>query len=240
MVQAPSRRDRIRVATTAEIKQTARRILVQRGLEAASLRAIAREMGMTAPALYRYFCSHDDLLRHILADIFTELTADLELAIEAAAAGQVADRLVAACRQFRRWSLDHRAEFGLLFGSPLPSLKGIMDDEFVGACAMKFGGIFWALFVEMWQYQPVPVPADADVDPGLRGQLERYRDGVGIGGDLPAGAMLLFLRCWVRLYGAVCLEVFGHLQFALDDPAPMFEITLTELAGMLCLSYPPG
>ena len=240
MVQAPSRRGRNRVATTAEIKQTARRILVQRGLEATSLRAIAREMGMTAPALYRYFDSHDDLLRHVLADICIELAADLELAIEAAAAGQVADRLVAACRQFRRWSLDHRAEFGLLFGSPLPSLESIKDDEFVGTCVMRFGGIFWALFVELWQYQPVPVPADAAVDPGLRGQLERYRDGVGIGGDLPAGAMLLFLRCWVRLYGAVCLEVFGHMEFALDDPAPMFEITLTELAGMLCLSCPPG
>ena len=37
----------------------------------------------------------------------------------------------------------------------------------------------------------------------------------------------------------VTLEVFGHLHFALDDPAPMFEITLGELAGMVGLRYPP-
>ncbi|HXB48826.1 MAG TPA: helix-turn-helix domain-containing protein, partial [Streptosporangiaceae bacterium] len=55
MVQAPSRRDRVRAATTQEIIQTARRLLVQQGPDAVSLRAIAREMGMTAPALYRYF-----------------------------------------------------------------------------------------------------------------------------------------------------------------------------------------
>ena len=72
-VQAPSRRDRVRAATSQEIVQTARRLLVQEGPDAVSLRAIAREMGMTAPALYRYFDSHEELLRHVVADIFTEL-----------------------------------------------------------------------------------------------------------------------------------------------------------------------
>ena len=47
---------------------------------------------------------------------------------------------------------------------------------------------------------------------------------------------LTFLRCWVRLYGMVSLEVFGHLRFALDDAAPMFEITLAELAALVGLA----
>ena len=65
------RRDRVRAETTGEIKQTARQILVEQGPEAVTLRAIAREMGMTAPALYRYFGSHEDLIRHVVGDIFT-------------------------------------------------------------------------------------------------------------------------------------------------------------------------
>jgi hypothetical protein len=40
------------------------------------------------------------------------------------------------------------------------------------------------------------------------------------------------------LYGAVSMEVFGHLGFALDDPAPMFELTLGDLAGLVGLEYP--
>ena len=40
-----SRRDRQRAATVEEIIQTARRLLVESGPEAMSLRAIAREMG---------------------------------------------------------------------------------------------------------------------------------------------------------------------------------------------------
>ena len=40
--------------------------------------------------------------------------------------------------------------------------------------------------------------------------------------------MHVFLSCWIRLYGLVCMEVFGHLRFALDDAEPVFE---AELAG---------
>ncbi len=238
MVQAASRRDRVRAATSDEIKQTARRILVADGPDAVSLRAIARDMGMTAPALYRYFGSHEDLIKHVVADIFGEIADDIHAAI--AAAGQASDgdmatKLVAACREFRRWSLSHKEEFGLLFGTPLPGLEGV-HDEVIDACAAKFSGTFFALFLELWRKHPFPVPADEEIDPRLRGQLAHYRHLLGT--DLPLGAGLTFLRCWVRLYGMVSLEVFGHLSFALDDAAPMFEITLAELATMVGLEYP--
>jgi AcrR family transcriptional regulator len=239
VVQAPSRRDRVRAATTSEIKLTARRILVAEGPEAVSLRAIAREMGMTAPALYRYFGSHEDLIKHVVADIFEEIADDIHAAITAtdqSSGGDMAAKLVAACSEFRRWSLGHKEEFGLLFGTPLPGLEAV-HDEVIDACAAKFSGTFFALFLELWRKHPFPVPADDEIDPGLRAQLARYRDNLGI--DLPLGAGLIFLRCWVRLYGMVALEVFGHLHFALDDPSPMFEFTLAELADLVGLHYPP-
>ena len=59
---AVTRRSRVRDATVAEIKATARTLLVAEGPEALTLRAIARAMGMTAPALYRYFDSHEALV----------------------------------------------------------------------------------------------------------------------------------------------------------------------------------
>ncbi len=241
MVQAPSRRDRVRAATTGEIKQTARRILVEQGPDGVSLRAIAREMGMTAPALYRYFDSHEDLIRNVVADIFEEIADDIHAAITAAgqaSGGDMAAKLVAACAEFRRWSLGHKDEFGLLFGTPLPGLEAVHDDV-LDQCAAKFSGTFFALFLELWHKRPFPVPADDQIDPGLREQLARYRDGLGI--DLPLGAGLIFLRCWVRLYGMIALEVFGHLHFALEDPSAMFEYTLAELADLIGLEYPqPG
>jgi AcrR family transcriptional regulator len=238
VVQAPSRRDRVRAATTDEIKQTARRILVAQGPEAISLRAIAREMGMTAPALYRYFSSRENLIRHVCGDIFSEIARDIRAAaIQAAEAsgGDVTAKLIAACREFRRWALIHPEEFGLLFGTPLPGLEALHQDK-IDDCAMDFAGSWITLFLELWQRHPFQVPADDQIEPGLLAQLARYVGGLGV--DLPAGAALIFLRCWVRLYGMVALEVFGHLHFALDDPAPMFEYTLAELAGLVGLDYP--
>ena len=67
-------------------------------------------------------------------------------------------RLTRRCRQFRRWGLDHRAEFGLLFGTPLPSLEGMHHHALINECAARFSGTFFALFLELWRRQPFSVP----------------------------------------------------------------------------------
>jgi AcrR family transcriptional regulator len=243
VAEAPSRRERLRAATTAEIKDTARRILVTEGPDAVSLRAIAREMGMTAPALYRYFGSHDELIKHVIADIFAELAADIRGAIGAADAGSGGDmtaKVFAACWEFRRWSLGHTREFGLIFATPLPGLH-VQKDEITAEKGGQFGNTFFILLLELWRKRPFPVPADDEIDPGLLRQLEQYSDGLGgLAEGLPLGLLLVFLRCWVRLYGIVSLEVFGHLSFALDDGRPMFELMLSEMAPLVGLQYPPG
>jgi hypothetical protein len=146
----------------------------------------------------------------------------------------------AACREFRRWALNHKGEFALIFGAPLP---GIDDGRYdiADECASQFTGVFFALFYELWQETRFPVPEPAEIDPELRDQLTRYRDALGVdalGVDAPIGAMLTFLHCWVLLYGAVSMEVFGHLGFALNDGAAMFEITLSDLAGLVGLRHP--
>jgi AcrR family transcriptional regulator len=239
-----SRRDRQRAATVEEIIQTARRLLVEGGPEAMSLRAIAREMGMTAPGLYRYFDSHEELLRHVCASIFTELSQDIRRAIHAAGApaatpdeitAKLTLKLIAACQEFRRWALNHRGEFALLFGVPLPGLDDGWYDV-ADECALEFAGTFLTLFIELWAAAPFPVYDPGDIDPGLREQLARYRDALGT--DLPLGAVLTFLRGWTVLYGAVSMEVFGHTKFALEDATPMFEYTLADLATLVGLRYP--
>jgi AcrR family transcriptional regulator len=224
-----------------EITSTARRLLVEQGPEAASLRAIAREMGMTAPGLYRYYNSREELLRHVIAQIFRELTGGIRRAIETAAReGDVRVRLtlklVAACREFRRWALAHKDEFTLLFGVPVPGLHFDGSQDVAEQRAMEFAGTFYALFLELWTTLPFPVPGDAEIDPALGPQLNHFR--AKLGTDAPDGAVLVFLRCWVLLYGALAMEVFGHLDFALDDLAPMFELTLSELAAKVGLEYP--
>jgi AcrR family transcriptional regulator len=239
-----------------EITATARRLLVEQGPEAMSLRAIAREMGMTAPGLYRYYSNREELFRHVIATIFREASGAVQRAVSEVGTlskgtdgsgaevspervrEHITAKLIAACHAFRIWALSHKDEFALLFGVPLPDL----DDgrfDIAEECAMEFASTFYGLFLELWEAAPFPVPGPGQIDPGLRAQLSRYR--AVLGTNAPDGAVLVFLRCWVLLYGAVSMEVFGHLGFALDDPAPMFEFTLADLAGLVGLAYPvPG
>jgi AcrR family transcriptional regulator len=246
-VQAPSRRDRVRAATTQEIIQTARKLLVQEGPDAVSLRAIAREMGMTAPALYRYFDSHEELLRHVVADIFTDLATHVRTAIHEAADLSAADlpeaevmvlKMIAGCREFRAWTLTHVPEFSMIFGSPVPGLEVLheMHGDPTADCGYQFGQVFLDVLSDLFRRRPFAIPADDEIQPSLCDQLVRYRELVHV--DLPLGALQTFLRCWVLLYGTVSLEVFGHMRFALDDPSPMFELMLSDLAPMIGLEYP--
>src|SRR5919202_1929203 len=97
-----SRRDRLRADTVREIKDTARRVRFEHGGEGLALRAIARQMGMTAPALYRYFDSREDLVGHVVADLYDELVDHLGGARDAAEPAVPAVQLLACSRAFRR------------------------------------------------------------------------------------------------------------------------------------------
>lgn len=234
--EGSSRRERVRAATMQEIKETARRFLVEQGPDAVTLRAIAREMGMTAPALYRYFGSHEELIRHVIGDFFVEVAGDINKAIHDVAADGMTAKFTASAREFRRWSLNHPREFALVFGSPLPGID-MNHPDIADECGQQFMAVFLGLYLELWQRQPFPVPDPGDIDPSLRAQLESFRDSVGA--PLPTGAILSFAYCWVRLYGMVSMEVYGHLSWVLDDAEPMFEMMLRELLPVLGLEEPP-
>jgi AcrR family transcriptional regulator len=214
-----TRRERLRDLTMAEIKATARRHLVASGPEALSLRAVARDMGLTAPALYRYVDSRDDLLTEVIAELYDELTSSLQAAVDAQPADEVGRRLVAASWELRAWAQAHPTEFGLLFGSPLPGYA-VPSEGVTHEAGRRFAMVFAALFAELWQRRPFPCDRTEDLDPVLASQLAAYAESMG--SPLPPGAIKVFLECWVRLYGLVCMEVFGHLKFALDDAGAMF------------------
>ena len=236
MVPEPaSRRERARTDTLREIKETARRVLVAHGVDGLALRAVAREMGMTAPALYRYFTSREDLVEHVVVDLYDELCDVMEAARDATVPARPASQLLAVSRAFRSWATTHHAEFGLLFGSagenvPVPEAHSAPESP-VQQAGRRFGGICAALLAQIYLEQPFPIPADDDIDPGLQQQLRTWCEKLPV--PLPLGVTYVFLHCWIRLYGMVCMEIFGHLRFALDDAEPMFEAELRSLGERL-------
>ena len=100
-----TRRERLREATRDEIKAAARQQMKAEGSAAISLRAIARDLGMTAPALYRYYNSRDDLITALIVDAYTSQADWLERACALLPAGDHAGRLLMFVLAYREWSL---------------------------------------------------------------------------------------------------------------------------------------
>jgi AcrR family transcriptional regulator len=245
----PSRRDRLRESTKSEILGTARALLVSDGLPGVTLRAISREIGMTAPALYRYYPSLDSLLEQLCVTLFDECTGHITAASAAEPPGDggpsaialdIGVRLGAACRAFREWSRKHPAEFTVMFSSPADAVGGLPVEDDVDApiyaAAMRFCAVYLRLFEELWAAAPFPVPADDELPPELHDQLATFRAQTGT--PLPPGGLQVYLSCWIRLYGMVALEVFGHLRFALTDGEPMFETEIAACAEQLGITIP--
>ena len=231
-----TRRDRRRAATVAEIKAAARSLLVAGGASAVGLRAVARELGLSAPALYRYFASHEDLISAVVADLYDELTA--YLIAERDTSRDLGEQLFLVAGGLRTWALEHPAEFGLLFGGPVPN-RGADDHELAPShqAAMRFGAVFEELVVQVYRQRPFPGPSEELLGPELVRQLGQRSE---IFGEMPPGAVYLALTYWTRLYGLICMEVFGQLLWALDDAGAFFEAQLREIGEALGLDCPPA
>ena len=231
---APSRRERQRAATLAEIRAEARRLLIDGGEAAVSLRAVARSMGLTPAALYRYVDSHEELMRQLSVDIHDDLIAALESARDETESPAAAERLREVSRRFRSWALEHPIEFRLVFANPMHAIWEQPCTE-LEAAGQRMGKVFAELFGELVTSGQLPVPDAQDVDPALLAAvLAMGEDHLGGGKDqLPPTVLVHFVECWTRLYGCVALEVSGQLHWAMEDTAPMFELTLRDCANLL-------
>ncbi|MCP2168942.1 TetR/AcrR family transcriptional regulator [Goodfellowiella coeruleoviolacea] len=234
-----TRRERLRAETEREIRQRARALLIEHGREAVTLRAIARELGITAPALYRYYDSREHLLRQVCDDICADMAEGLAKDLSQLPEEDTLGRVFAVCRGFRRWALAHPEEFALVFASPKPAL-GFNPCDAVPPIRDQFGNIFMTVAGRVLSTHKLATPAEQDVPKELHDDLLVFRDalletlasnGIAVSTEvLDLGTVYFMLRFWIRLYGQVALEVFGRSPLTTASLEPMFELMLRELA----------
>ncbi|GAB3878442.1 hypothetical protein GCM10027612_02630 [Microbispora bryophytorum subsp. camponoti] len=110
-------RQRYRDQVRSEIKQIALVQIGEGGAAALSLNAVAKQLGVTGPALYKYFRSRDDLLTELILEGFDEVAS----AVRAAAGeGAPRERLHALARAFHGWAVANPHLFQLLAGTSSP------------------------------------------------------------------------------------------------------------------------
>jgi AcrR family transcriptional regulator len=228
-----SRRERLRAETTEEIATTALALLAEGGPDAITLRAIAREMGMTAGAIYGYFPTRDDLITRLINDVYTSLVDSVEAARDACPPDDVAGRIIAWGRALREWSVANPAGFRLVYGDAVPGYRpregGVAIEPAHRACA-GLTQLVAAAWVRAAPHQP-----EADWSDYSTELVAEVRCDFP---DLPPAAVGLALRVWGRMHGLVALEVYGHLRGQTTDPAKLYEAELRDLVRSL--GWGPG
>jgi AcrR family transcriptional regulator len=225
---ASTTRQQNRIDTEARIVAAARSLLVRHG--EVTLRAVARELGLTAPALYRYAPNHEELVRMIAIAIDHEVAERVTAAADRQPADDPAARLIAACVEFRRWALSNRKEFALVFTN--------VDVECLKEHDESSGLVFAGLLLALWQKRQFPVPALDDLDPGLA-EILRSPESTPVDPATPdglEGLTWLLTQGWSRLYGTVTLEVFGHVDARLVEEGHLFRSMVADQAGPLGLT----
>lgn len=218
-------------AATRERIVAAARSLVTGGHEL-TLRAVARELDLTAPALYRYAASHQDLVRMIAIAIDADVAERVTAAGAAYDVDDPAARLVAASVEFRRWALGNREEFALVFTNV--DVECVVDLAEIASTGMAFSGLLFTV----WDKYRFAVPALDDLDPGLAEIMRDPQVPADLTGipDEMRGLVWILERAWSRLYGTVTLEVFGHVDPRVVEQAHLFRAMISDQAGPLGLA----
>jgi AcrR family transcriptional regulator len=200
-------RQRFRAQVRDEVKDVALTQLAEGGVEAVSINAIARALGVSGPSLYRYFASRDALLTELVVDAY----ADLEAAVTGAA------DLGAFATRFRGWALAHPARYRLLFAAP-PAGRDQLPEAIIDASVK--------LMRTLVPLVPGPAPAPSA---SLRAELERWARARDL--DVTPAVGLRAILVWSRLHGFVSLEVEGNFASMGLDADKLFAAELAALAA---------
>ncbi|MEU2060989.1 TetR/AcrR family transcriptional regulator [Streptomyces sp. NPDC013455] len=224
-----SRRERLRAELERDALTAARELIASQGAEALSLSAVARKVGVTPPALYRYF----DGKAGLTLAVYEAVTRDfVTIVAEAAGARDPEDfggQLYAATRAVLDWSVAHPGEFDLLMGAGYARL--VASGSYVDQVLVReLGGLFGRTFVQLWRRGILPHPAEEQLEPRLRAQVAAYRRLMGH--DYPVGVAMVMITCWRQIYGLLCMAVYGHLASSFDDCLPLFENMMDDLLAL--------
>lgn len=223
-------RQQNRAETMRRIVEASRRLVT--GTGEMTLRSVANEIGMTAPALYRYVDSHETLVRIVAMDIDASAADEIAKARDAQPEDDPAARMVASAVAFRQWALNNREEFSLVFTNLDVSCIEELQTE------SKTGLLFSELLFQVWARYRFPVPRLDELDPEL---VEILRDPL-VPADLTGvpdemrPLIWLLERAWAGLYGTVTLEVFGHIDPRIVERALLFRAMIEDQAVPLGLT----
>jgi AcrR family transcriptional regulator len=188
------------------IRETAWKQIAEFGAPALSLRAIARELKITAPAIYNYFPDRDALVTALIVDAFTSFGDSQLEARDTASAGDFAGQLKAIGLAYRNWAHTHPQRYQLIFGTPIPGYEGPTEKIFP-ASARSISALFSVV-------ENVRAAGKLNVDsfPAVNSEYRIYYEmWQTYFNNVHPQSMYVAMIIWARVHGIVSLEIQGNL-----------------------------
>jgi AcrR family transcriptional regulator len=226
-----TRRERIRNETIDEIKATAWKQVAEHGAASLSLRAIAREMGMTAPGLYRYYKDRDALVTALLVDAFASFTSNMEAARDARASDDHGGRFRAICKAYFQWAAENPQKYMLLFGTPI---QGYMFAEELGPVAQRSFLVLQGVIGEAYAAGKISGEVvTLRLPPTLKSQYDALKK---LGMPYEGVVTQLALSVWSMVHGISSLFLYNYLGgFLQGNVEPFIDFEIEKMIRMFGL-----
>ena len=188
------------------IKETAWKQIAEYGAPALSLRAIARELKITAPAIYNYFPDRDALVTALIIDAYTSFGDSQIEARDAVPASDVAERLKAIGMSYRAWAHTYPQRYQLIFGTPIPGYEAPTMDVLPSA-ARSLSALV-SVVEQIRVSGKLNVKSFPQVKDEYKVSFETWKK---FGGDVDMLSMSVAMVIWARVHGIVSLEIANNL-----------------------------
>ena len=188
------------------IKETAWKQIAEFGAPALSLRAIARELKISAPAIYNYFSDRDALVTALIIDAYTSF-GDWQIeARDAVPANDLVGRLNAIGIAYRNWAHTYPQRYQLIFGTPIPGYESPTEKIFPSS-ARSISALF-RVVESIRAAGKLAVTSFPAVQDEYKAHYEIWQTYFT---DVHAHSMYVAMLIWARVHGIVSLEIQGNL-----------------------------
>jgi AcrR family transcriptional regulator len=188
------------------IKETAWKQIAQEGAPALSLRAIARELRITAPAIYNYFPRRDDLVTALIIDAYTSFGDSQLAARDAVPPEDLKGRMKAIGLAYRAWAHTYPQRYQLIFGAPIPGYEAPMEKVFPSS-ARSISALF-SVVEAIYAAGRLNVGGVPAIQDQYQAQYEMWKDYFR---GLHPVSLFTSMIIWARVHGIVSLEIQGNL-----------------------------
>lgn len=213
------RRQRYREQTRDEAKRIALEQLAEAGPGGISVNAIAKRMGVTGPALYRYFANRDALLTDLIVDAYGDLAGTMEAAVAANQRAGHATQMRALATAMRDWAVTQPHRYLLLFGTPVPGYHAPV--ETIAAAHRSMTAVLATVGAD---------PEPASRRSALYRQLAAWGDKMQTG-DLTPRQLHWGVTMWTRLHGVISLEITNQFGPTGVDAELVFKAEVEALVA---------